>query len=89
MNFTWFASAYDTDDVTYRLLTLLQIAGVLVFAVGVPAGLGELDFTVMTLGYVLMRIALIVQWLHAAREHPAGRSATLRYAAGIGVVQVG
>src|SRR4051794_33207420 len=25
MNFTWFASAYDTDDVPYRLLTLLQI----------------------------------------------------------------
>ncbi|MGH3356359.1 MAG: low temperature requirement protein A, partial [Nocardioidaceae bacterium] len=31
MNFTWFASAYDTDDVPYRLLTLLQMGGVLVF----------------------------------------------------------
>ena len=30
MNFTWFASAYDTDDVPYRLLTFVQIAGVLV-----------------------------------------------------------
>src|SRR3954463_3173650 len=29
MNFTWFASAYDTDDVPYRLLTLVQMAGVL------------------------------------------------------------
>ena len=27
MNFTWFASAYDTDDVAYRLLTFVQIAG--------------------------------------------------------------
>ena len=35
MNFTWFASAYDTDDVPYRLLTLLQMAGVLVYAAGV------------------------------------------------------
>ena len=26
MNFTWFASAYDTDDVRYRLLTFVQIA---------------------------------------------------------------
>jgi low temperature requirement protein LtrA len=25
MNFTWFASSYDTDDVPYRLLTLLQM----------------------------------------------------------------
>jgi low temperature requirement protein LtrA len=32
MNFSWFASAYDTDDVPYRLLTLLQMAGVLVLA---------------------------------------------------------
>ena len=29
MNFTWFASAYDNDDVVYRLLVLVQIAGVL------------------------------------------------------------
>ena len=36
MNFTWFASAYDTDDVPYRLLTLVQMAGVLVLAAGVP-----------------------------------------------------
>ncbi len=36
MNFTWFASAYDTDDVAYRLLTLLQMVGVLVLALGIP-----------------------------------------------------
>lgn len=32
VNFTWFASAYDTGEVPYRLLTLVQMAGVLVFA---------------------------------------------------------
>jgi low temperature requirement protein LtrA len=32
MNFTWFASAYDNDDVPYRLLTLVQVVGVLVLA---------------------------------------------------------
>ena len=36
VNFTWFASAYDTDDVPYRLLTMLQMAGVLVLAAGMP-----------------------------------------------------
>ena len=36
MNFTWFASAYDNDDVPYRIATLVQIAGVLVIAAGVP-----------------------------------------------------
>jgi low temperature requirement protein LtrA len=34
MNFTWFASSYDTDDVPYRLLTLVQMGGVLVLAAG-------------------------------------------------------
>src|SRR5688572_5008916 len=36
MNFSWFASAYDTDDVPYRLVTLVQIAGALILAAGVP-----------------------------------------------------
>jgi Bacterial low temperature requirement A protein (LtrA) len=39
VNFTWFASAYDTDDMPYRLLTLLQMAGVLVFAAGPRPGI--------------------------------------------------
>ncbi len=29
VNFTWFASAYDVDDLLYRLLTFVQIVGVL------------------------------------------------------------
>ena len=41
MNFTWFASAYDTDDVPYRLLTLVQMAGVLVFAAGIHAAFDD------------------------------------------------
>src|SRR5262245_46780796 len=36
MNVTWFASAYDTDDLAYRLLMFVEIAGVLVLAAGVP-----------------------------------------------------
>ncbi|MDT7696159.1 MAG: hypothetical protein QOC67_5609 [Pseudonocardiales bacterium] len=88
VNFTWFASAYDTDDVPYRLLTLLQIAGVLLFATGIPAGMTRFDFTVMVLGYVVMRVALIGQWVRAAWEDPAGRPAALRYAAGVGAVQL-
>jgi low temperature requirement protein LtrA len=89
MNFTWFASAYDTDDVPYRLLTLLQMAGVLVLAGGVPAALTHYNFTVITIGYVIMRIALVGQWLRAATGHPAGRPAALRYVSGVVVVQAG
>ncbi|MFE2749645.1 low temperature requirement protein A [Streptomyces scopuliridis] len=77
MNFTWFASAYDTDDVPYRLLTLLQMAGVLVLAAGVPAVFEDNDFTVVVIGYVIMRVALLSQWLRAAAEHPEDRSGAL------------
>ncbi|MFG1958824.1 low temperature requirement protein A [Nonomuraea sp. NPDC049028] len=87
MNFTWFASAYDTDDVPYRVMTLLQMAGVLVLAAGVPAAF-EGDFTVVTIGYLVMRVGLVSLWLRAAVAHPEGRATALRYAIGISFVQV-
>jgi low temperature requirement protein LtrA len=87
VNFTWFASAYDTDDVPYRLLTLLQMAGVLVYAAGLPAEFGHYDFGTVVAGHVIMRLALVTQWLRAARSHPEGRPGTLRYAAGVTVIQ--
>ncbi len=34
INFSWFASAYDTDDAFMRLATLVQMVGVLVMALG-------------------------------------------------------
>ncbi|MGI5286390.1 low temperature requirement protein A [Nonomuraea polychroma] len=89
MNFTWFASSYDTDDVAYRLLTMVQMAGVLVLATGVPAAAEHADFSLVTLGYVIMRIGLVAQWLRAGLEDPARRRTALRYAVGISVLTVG
>ena len=89
INFTWFASAYDIDDVAYRLLTMLQMAGVLVLAAGVHDAFADQRFFLVTLGYFIMRIALVSQWIRAAIENPAGRTTALRYAGGIIVVQVG
>jgi low temperature requirement protein LtrA len=89
MNFTWFASAYDTDDALYRLTTLVQIAGGLVLAAGVPRALDTHDFTVITIGYVIMRLAMVAQWLRAASNDSPRRRAALRYAVGVSVVQVG
>ena len=39
INFAWFASAYDTDDWAFRLLTLVQMIGVLILALGLPTSL--------------------------------------------------
>jgi low temperature requirement protein LtrA len=88
MNFTWFASAYDTDDVAYRLLTMVQMAGVLVLAAGVPAAADHSDYRAVTFGYLIMRSALVAQWLRAGAEDSAGRRTALRYAGGISVLQM-
>ncbi|MDI5972491.1 low temperature requirement protein A [Streptomyces sp. SL13] len=90
MNFSWFASAYDTDDVPYRVATLVQIAGVLVFAAGVPSAFDRSDWLISVIGYVIMRLALTFQWLRAARaaNGPARRTA-LVYAAGVVACQLG
>src|ERR1041385_5276885 len=89
MNFTWFASAYDTDDAIYRLATLVQLTGVLVMAAGVPRALSNYDFGIATLGAVIMRLPPVAPWLGAAAPHPDGRPCALRYAGGIAVAQVG
>src|SRR5215208_2229886 len=65
MNFTWFASAYDNDDVVYRLLTMVQITGVLILAAGVPRAFEHRDFDIVFVGYLVMRAGLVALWLRA------------------------
>ena len=89
MNFTWFASAYDTDDVAYRLAVFVQITGALLIAAGVPRAFDDHDFGIVVLGYVVMRAALVAQWLRAAASDPDGRACARRYAAGVTACQVG
>ncbi|NUP11487.1 MAG: low temperature requirement protein A [Polyangiaceae bacterium] len=89
MNFSWFASAYDTDDAPYRLTVLVQIAGILVLAAGVPRGLDQANFVLITVGYVIMRVGLVAQWLRAAASDRPGRRTALRYAVGVTICQLG
>lgn len=88
LNYSWFASAYDTGDVVFRLTTFVIMVGVLVLATGIPDIFKtNPDFTLVVVGYLIMRAALIPMWLRVAREHPQVRSVALRYAAGVSVVQ--
>ena len=88
MNFTWFASAYDCDDVVYRLMAFVQMGGVLVLAAGTGRAYGAGDYSVVTIGYLIMRMGLLTLWVRAAIQHPAGRRTALRYAGGIAVLEV-
>lgn len=88
MNFTWFATSFDTDDWLYRVTTIVQMGGVLVLAAGIPAAFEHGDFTLPVIGYIVMRLAMIGQWLRASRGAGDLKAATRRYAFGIAGVQV-
>ena len=87
MNFTWFATSFDTDDWLYRVTTIVQMGGVLVLAAGIPAAFERGDFTLPVIGYIVMRLAMIGQWLRASRGAGELKAATRRYAFGIAGVQ--
>lgn len=90
MNFSWFASCYDVDDWLYRILTFLQMAGALVLAAGIPDLMDteHRSFTLALIGYFVMRVAMVTQWLRASVEDPSRRRTCLRYASGIAAIQV-
>jgi low temperature requirement protein LtrA len=88
MNFTWFASAYDTDDVPYRLAVFVQITGALILAGGIPAMFEtRLPNVAVVAGYVVMRLAMVLQWLRASNADAEHCVTARRYAAGIAFVQ--
>lgn len=88
IGFTWFASAYDNDDVAYRLTVFVQLTGALVLAAGVPRAFEVSDWRLVLAGYVIMRLATVTQWLRVARDDPVRRPTALRYAFGISAIQV-
>ncbi|QWF16930.1 low temperature requirement protein A [Lysobacter capsici] len=68
VNFSWFSAAYDTDDWLFRIMTMTQMIGVLIFAVGRPRLFSSLESDdgrastgMMVFGYVVMRVALVLQ----------------------------
>ncbi len=88
MTFTWFASTYDNDDIPYRLLVFVQMTGALIVASGIERAFLEHDLTITVIGYIVMRVAAVTNWLRAARSDPEHRPAALRYAAGVTAVQI-
>lgn len=72
MSYSWFASAYDTDDWLFRIATMLVMVGVIVLSVGQPRLFSTLekgpivDNTIIVLGYVIMRLVMVFLMLRAA-----------------------
>jgi low temperature requirement protein LtrA len=95
INYSWFASAYDTDDWVFRLATLVQMVGVIVFSLGLPQMFESIDHGdtldngVMVTGYLVMRLALLFLWWQVSRQDPERREAARTYIATIGIAQAG
>ena len=95
LNYTWFASAYDTDDWLFRLATMVQMIGVIVVALGLApmfasiAHGGDLNIRVMVAGYVVMRVALLALWAQVARQDREHAPAARSYIVTTGITQVG
>lgn len=87
MNFTWFASAYDNNDAIFRLLTMGLMVGSLTMAAGIRPFFLQADLLLIVLGFVWMRICMVLLWLRAARHDPAHRPTALTYAIGLMLVQ--
>ncbi|BDV29581.1 low temperature requirement protein A [Microbacterium terricola] len=92
---SWFASAFDNDDWLFRVLTMVQMTGVIVLAIGLPPLFASieagalLDNGVMVAGYVIIRGALVVQWMRAARANREYLPLAVTYAVFVGVAQAG
>jgi low temperature requirement protein LtrA len=95
INYSWFASAYDTDDWAFRVATMVQMVGVIILTLGLPPVFHSIDAghtidnSVTVAGYVVMRLSMIFLWLRAPRQDPPRRRACQTYAVTIGAAQLG
>ncbi|WP_020560555.1 low temperature requirement protein A [Thiofilum flexile] len=87
MNYTWFSSAFDSDDTYFRLISMVQMAGALIMAAGMK-GFFNGDALLGLLGYIVMRVAMISLWLRVAKDDPEYATTARRYAYGLLVMQV-
>lgn len=88
MNFTWFASAYDSDGPFYRVLVMTIMAGELIFAGNVGHAFETLDLGWGIVGWVVMRVGMATLWLRAS-QNAETRATCLRYFFGILLAQSG
>ncbi|KAJ1556609.1 hypothetical protein HK096_011597, partial [Nowakowskiella sp. JEL0078] len=88
MSYCWFASSYDNDDSINRISTLGQMIGVLAISTGIHSVFSNLDFTIVTYGYVIMRVSYILQRVRTLFFDHKARRTNLGHIIGTIVVQI-
>lgn len=95
INYSWFASAYDTDDWVFRLATMVQMVGVIVLALGLQQAFASIERGstlrngVMVAGYVVMRASMLFLWAQVARHDEKQATAARTYLRTIAIAQTG
>lgn len=78
---TFYLSRFDSDDLTHRLSSFLQIAIVAVMALSIDKAI-QGDTTLFIGAYIALRTVLVAQYLYAGFHLPQARLLTKTYSAG-------
>jgi len=81
MGYTWYATAFDTDDVVFRLAMLGAMLSVIVLSAGIP-GVADGRSTGFVLAYAALQLLLVGLFARSWRHVPAARPLSSRYAIG-------
>ena len=81
MGITWYATAFDTDDVIYRLSLLISMLAIVAIAVNVRT-VKDGDATGFVISYVIMQAVVAGLYLRARQHAHETQTLTTRYAAG-------
>ena len=81
MGITWYATAFDTDDVIYRISLLVSMLAIVAIAVNVGR-VKDGDTTGFVIAYLVMQVVVLGLFLRARQHAHETQSMTTRYAAG-------
>ena len=81
---TFYQNRYFVDDVTHRLLVMVQMIGVAAMGLSVDGAFGELSGQ-FALAYALVRSMMIVMFIRAKRTHPDSADVSFGYIVGFAI----
>jgi low temperature requirement protein LtrA len=85
MEFTWFATAWDNDDLFHRLTTLAAMLLVIILASGIPDVLHGTNDRQFVLAYAAMQGLLIVMFLRVRPDAGEARGLVRNYVIGAAI----
>ena len=85
-NYAVFASAYDNDDIRFRIYVFVQMIGSLFIAQGIKQAYHR-DLTIMVIGYVILRVAQLTMWYLVSRHDKEHGKFAIRQVISLSILQ--